>query len=142
MSRRQTTLPLPHAYPFLLLDRVIEVEPGRHAVATKNLTRGDPLLDADGRLPAVLLAEAIAQCAGVALVGSGSAASALLARIDRFRAGRRPVHAGHQLRVSVRIVRIFGATVKARGVVRLNGRIQAAGEIILQLARRKGSGSS
>ena len=69
MTERRTALPLPHAYPFLLLDRVVEMVPGVSAVAMKNLTRDDPLLDGDGCLPAVLLAEAMAQCAGMAVRG-------------------------------------------------------------------------
>ena len=140
MNEARTGLPLPHGYPFLLLERIVEVVPGVSAVAVKNLTRSDPLLDGDGFLPAVLLAEAIAQCVGLAVLAVRPGSGAVLARIDRFRAGVRAVVAGDQLQVQGRILRVFGATVKSRGIVRVNGRIRAAGELVLQVARRGGSG--
>ena len=139
MNERHAGLPLPHDYPFLLLDRIVEVVPGVSAVAAKNLTRSDPLLDADGCLPTVLLAEAIAQCVGLAVVALRPGSGAVLARIARFRVGTRAVVAGDQLHVRARIVRVFGATVKSRGVVRVNGRIRAAGELVLQLVDSGGA---
>jgi 3-hydroxyacyl-[acyl-carrier-protein] dehydratase len=133
MAAPRTGLPLPHRYPFLLLDRVVEIHPGISASAVKNLTRDDPLLDGDGFLAPVLLAEAMAQCAGLAVLGKEPGAGGVLARIDRFRS-RGSIVAGDQLQVHVRVLRIFGATVKARGIVRVNGRIRAAGDLVLQLA--------
>jgi 3-hydroxyacyl-[acyl-carrier-protein] dehydratase len=135
MTEPRTGLPLPHGYPFLLLDRVVEAVPGVRAEALKNLTRNDPLLDTDGCLPRVLLAEVMAQCVGLALVGVRPGSGAVLARVDRFRS--RPsvaIMAGDQLRVRAQVVRIFGATVKARAVVRVNRRIAAAGELVLRLS--------
>jgi 3-hydroxyacyl-[acyl-carrier-protein] dehydratase len=140
MNEPRTGLPLPHRYPFLLLDRIVEVIPGVSAVAVKNLTSSDPLLDADGCLPAVLLAEAIAQCVGLAVLAVRPGSGAVLARIDRFRTGTHAVVAGDQLEVRARILRVFGATVKSRGVVRVNGRVRAAGELVLQLVRDAGEG--
>lgn len=130
------TLPrLPHAYPFLLLDRIVALDPGRAVVALRNLTRTDPLLRADGVLPPVLLVEALAQAAGVAVSGGGETAPAqagLVARVDRFRTAGR-VQAGDRLRIEVRVVRIFGATAKVRGVVTVGRRRRAAAELVLRL---------
>lgn len=138
MGERWTRLPLPHAYPFLLLDRVVEIEPGRSAVALKNLTRGDPWLAPDGFLSPVLLAEMIAQCAGLAVLAAHPGLTAVLARIDRFRARAAP-GAGDRLHVGVRVLRRFGSTAKVRGVIRINGRVHAAGDLVLhiQAARRR-----
>jgi len=127
-----TGVPLPHRFPFLLIDRVVEVRPRQGAVATRNVTWTEPLLDGRGCLPPALLAEAIAQTAGVAAVGDRPGTLAVLARIDRFRCSG-VIRAGDRLQVSVHVVRIFGATVKARGVVRSNGRRCAAAEVVLQL---------
>ena len=124
---------MPHGYPFFLLDRILEVVPGVSALALKNLTTGDPLLDADGHLPAALLAEVIAQCVGLAVLGVRPGSGAVLARVDRFRVRRCPIVAGDQLYVRARILRIFGRTVKARGDVCVNRRVRAAGELMLQL---------
>jgi len=133
MTEPRTGLPLPHAYPFLLLDRVVEVNAGTSARAVKNLTRDDPLLDAQGFLPPVLLAEALAEAAGIAAVGAHRGTTAVLVRIDRFRS-RRAIGAGDALDISVRILKRFGRTVKARGVVRIDGHIRAAAEVFLQLS--------
>ncbi len=134
MNDERTSVPLPHRYPFLLIDRVAHVRPALEAAAIKNLARSDPLLDADGRLPGVLLAEAIAQCAGLAILGMRPDSGAVLARIDRFRTTRAAVGAGDQMRITARVHRIFGATVKVRGVVRVAGRIRAAAELVLQIS--------
>jgi 3-hydroxyacyl-[acyl-carrier-protein] dehydratase len=124
---------LPHAYPFRLLDRTLMLEPGRWAVAIKNLTRDDPLVDADGVLLPVLLAEVMAQAAGLAVVESpGHAASGMLVHIDRFRC-RPPVRAGDQLLVTVRVLRRFGANVKVRAAVTVAGRRRAACELVLHV---------
>lgn len=121
---------LPHAYPFLLLDRVLVLEPGRWVVAVKNVTGNDPFVDACGELPPVLLAEAMAQAAGVAAAPSQGRTAAVLARIDRFRC-RGPIVPGDQLMVTVRVVKRFGGTVKAHTAVRVAGRRCAAGELML-----------
>ena len=132
MTESRTRLPLPHAYPFLLLDRIVEVRAGHSARAFKNVTHDDPLLDAAGFLPPILLAEAIAQTVGIAAVGAEDGQMAVLARIERFRS-RAAIRAGDQLDISVRVLKAFGSIVKARGVVRVNGRIGAAGEVFLGL---------
>ena len=74
---------LPHRYPFLLIDRVLELEPGRRVLALKNVSCNEPFFQGHwpGRpiMPGVLIVEALAQAAGV-----------LIADMDRpGRAGRR-----------------------------------------------------
>ena len=124
-------LPLPHAYPLVLLDRIVAVQPGHSAEARKQLSRDDPLFDGDGHLPPCLLAEMLAQCAGAALeIEAG--AICVLAKVDRFRSRRR-VTGGRELQLRVKVVRALGATVKVRGSVRSAGRILAAGELVLQV---------
>ena len=133
MTDSRTGLPLPHAYPFLLLDRVLEVDHGCSARAVKHLTRDDPLLDAAGCLPPVLLAEAMAQTAGIAAISPDGGMTGMLARIERFRSHRR-VGAGDRLEISVQVLKVFGSIVKARAVVRVDGRIGAAGDVFLHLS--------
>ena len=134
MNDGRTRLPLPHRYPFLLIDRIVEVVPGDRAVALKCLTRGDPLLGADGVLPSVLLAEAMAQCAGVAALVGDTGGTAVLASIDRFRT-RGSVGAGDLLFVTARVLRRFAGMVKVRAVVRVTGRPRAACDLVMQLGR-------
>ena len=127
--------PLPHAYPLLLVDRVLMLEPDHWVVALKNVTRNDPLVDACGVLPPVLVAEVMAQAAGLAVAPSRrGTTTVMLVAIDRFRS-RLPVVAGDQLVVTVRVVKQFAGSVKARAIVQVAGRRRAAGEVILHFPR-------
>jgi len=133
---------LPHAYPFLLLDRIITLDPGRYVVATKNLTATDPLLQPTGVLSPVFLVEALTQAAGIAVGapdGGKPAQPGMLARVDRFRTRGR-VTVGDELRIAVRIVRTFGTSAMARGVVTVDGRRRAAAELVLHLGALAPSG--
>jgi 3-hydroxyacyl-[acyl-carrier-protein] dehydratase len=125
---------LPHRYPFLLLDRIAAVRPSEGASARKLLTLDDLWCGADGTFPSTLIAEIMAQCAGLAMADR-TIAVGVLAKLQRFRV-RGAARAGDLLEVEMRIGRIFGPTVRARGVVRCNGRRWAAGEVILQMAPR------
>jgi UDP-3-O-[3-hydroxymyristoyl] N-acetylglucosamine deacetylase/3-hydroxyacyl-[acyl-carrier-protein] dehydratase len=98
---------LPHRYPFLLVDRVIELAPGRRAVAVKNVSFNEPFFIGHwpGRpiMPGVLIVEAIAQTAGVligASVEDALSRLALIVGIDGVRL-RRAVVPGDQLRIEV-----------------------------------------
>jgi UDP-3-O-[3-hydroxymyristoyl] N-acetylglucosamine deacetylase/3-hydroxyacyl-[acyl-carrier-protein] dehydratase len=98
---------LPHRYPFLLLDRVIELIPGRRAVATKNVSINEPFFSGHWPglpvMPGVLIVESIAQAAGVLFARSVERQPgkvALVASIDKVKL-RRPVVPGDQLRLEV-----------------------------------------
>ncbi len=104
-GHRRDPQALPHRYPFLLVDRVLELEPGRRIVALKNVSYNEPFFQGHwpGRpiMPGVLIVEAMAQAAGV-LIGHGAETGreALLASIDGVKL-RRPVVPGDQLRLEV-----------------------------------------
>ncbi len=127
---------LPQRFPFVLLDRIVEVQPGVAVTAERTLTHDDPLLDPQGALLPVLLVEAMAQCAGYAAFDPSRRIGGMLVRISRFRC-RRGADAGCVLRVNARIVRVFGQTVKARAAVRVGRRVVAAAELTLQLSEYK-----
>ena len=125
--------PLPHAYPFRLLDRVLMVEPGRWAVALKLVSRDDRLAGPDGTYAPVLLAEMMAQAGGLAAAAAGAHVG-VVAAIERFRCGRRvAVVAGERLIVTVRVVRRFGAAVKTHAAVHAGRRRCAAAEVVLSM---------
>ena len=132
MITSRTGLPLPHAYPFLLLDRIDAVHPGEGAEATKQVTADDPVVDDAGTLSSVFCVEAMAQCAGLAVAGIQQTLAAMLVGVDRFRSRGR-IRIGDTVRVKVRIVKIFGRTVKARGTLQVGRRVCAAAELVLQL---------
>jgi len=98
---------LPHRYPFLLVDRVLELVPGRRAVAIKNVSVNEPFFAGHWPglpiMPGVLIVEAMAQAAGIliaASVGQQPGKVALIACIDGVKL-RRPVVPGDQLRLEV-----------------------------------------
>lgn len=129
---------LPHAFPFMLVDRILMLEPDRWVVTVKNVTRNDPLVDAQGNLPAALVAEVMAQTAGLAMTPVAGGGATVLARLDRFRC-RLPVRSGDQLVVTVRVVRRLGSGAKVRACIRVCGRYRAAGELVLYHVRALGN---
>lgn len=118
---------LPHRYPFLLVDRVIELETGKRIVALKNVTTNEPFFQGHfpGHpvMPGVLIVEALAQASGLLIGLSGESregrdALFYLAKVDNARFSR-PVLPGDQLRLEVelkRLIRSMGI-FNARAVV-------------------------
>ena len=124
---------LPHRYPFLLVDRIVELEPGRRVAAIKNVSYNEPFFQGHwpGRpiMPGVLIVEAMAQTAGVLIAhGANSGRHALLASIDGVKF-RRPVVPGDQLRLEVEKVRSTGRATQVRATARVGDRVAAEGQI-------------
>lgn len=125
---------IPHRYPFLLVDRVVEIEEGRRAVGIKNVSAnewyfqghfpGNPIM------PGVLIVEALAQVGAVALLSSPEHRGklGLFAGIDKLRF-RRLVKPGDQLRLEVTLDRIRGPVGKASAVATVDGEVAAAGQL-------------
>jgi len=138
---------LPHRYPFLLVDRVIEMdtEAGR-IVALKNVTINEEYfsghLPGAPVMPGVLIVEALAQAAGILVfhkVGVRGA-HAYFAGIDDLRF-RRPVRPGDQLLLEVQIDWIRGRLVRVRGTARVGGEVAASGTLTFSLAALMGEGT-
>lgn len=122
---------LPHARPFLLLDRTVEIDvERRRGVFVKLVTASDPCVAPDGTLPAAFVLEALAQGGGVLLTQLGSLAAAYLAAIDDFRTSGE-VHAGDTLTVEVEYVRRIGGAVQIAGRARVDGEVRAEGRLTL-----------
>lgn len=138
MNAEQILDLLPHRYPFLLVDRVLEYEPGRRAVGIKNVTINEPFFQGHypGRpiMPGVLIVEAMAQLAGVAvLTWAERPAVPLIAGVDGVRF-RRPVVPGDQLRLEAEVERLRGRVGKIRVKASVDGAVVAEGEIMFALA--------
>ena len=124
---------LPHRYPFLLVDRIIELEPGKRITGIKNVTYNEPFFQGHwpGRpiMPGVLIVEALAQTAGVLIAqGSTRTRHALLASIDGVKF-RRPVVPGDQLRLEVEGVRSNGRATQVQAFAKVGDRVAAEGRI-------------
>ena len=115
---------LPHRYPFLLVDRVVECEPGRRLVAIKNVTVNEPFFQghfpSKPVMPGVLLIEAMAQATGLLAMESADVpkeAIYYLVGVDKARF-KQPVVPGDQVRLEVEVlkhrrdIRVFTAEAK------------------------------
>jgi 3-hydroxyacyl-[acyl-carrier-protein] dehydratase len=130
---------LPHRYPFLLVDRIIENVPGARAVGIKNVTVNEPFFQGHfpGRpiMPGVLIVEAMAQVGGIVLLQMADLKDklSLFAGIDKVRF-RRPVVPGDQLVMTLELIcvkqRRFGK-MKARAEV--DGQLVSEGELMFSL---------
>ncbi len=139
LSSEQILNLLPHRYPFALVDRVVAYEPGRQAVAIKNVTLNEPHFQGHfpGRplMPGVLIVEAMAQVGGLIVTQMPDLPKGLFvfAGIDEVRF-RRPVVPGDQLRISCELLslkrRRFG---KVRAQASVDGELVCSGTLMFSL---------
>ena len=125
---REVMKMLPHRYPFLLIDRVIEIEGYQRAVALKNVSINEPFFPGhfpeQPLFPGVLQLEAMAQLAGVLLLRKleNTGKLAVLWSIDKVKL-RGSVVPGDQLRIEVETLRMKGETAQVRGVGTVSGKL-------------------
>lgn len=132
---------VPHRFPMLMLDRVLELEPGRRAVAIKNVSINEPYFQGHYPqmpiMPGVLIVEAMAQAAGLTTLTQGDSQEKLiplLAGIDGVRF-RRPVVPGDQLRLEAELVRFKGRIGKAHVRATVDGQLVAEDELMFAVER-------
>lgn len=132
---------LPHRYPFLLVDRVTELDPGKRAAGLKNVTMNEPFFQGhfpgEPIMPGVLIVEALAQVGAVLVlsVPENSEKLALFSGIERFRF-KQVVRPGDQLNMVVEMVATRGNLGKGKAEARVAGRLAAAGELWFALTER------
>ncbi len=122
---------LPHRYPFLLVDRVLDIDPGRSIVAVKNVSVNEPFFSGhfpgDPVMPGVLVIEGLAQAGGLLLIHDRADRDSkllLFTAIERARF-RRPVVPGDQLRYEVRVLRLRERHSKLEGRALVDGEVAA-----------------
>ncbi len=126
---------LPHRYPFLLVDRVIEVEAGKKGIGIKNVTINDGFFQghfpSKPVMPGVLMIEAMAQTAGVVVLTSGAhnGKVALFMAIDGVKF-RKVVSPGDQLIMEVEIIRDRDRTAQVKGVCKVDGEVAVEAEMM------------
>ena len=129
---------LPHRYPFLLVDRIIELEEDHRIVGVKNVASDERYFIAGpgGRpvLPASILTEAMAQAGAVLILSKPETRSRLIyfMGIDKVRY-RRPVGAGDTVLLEGTVVRLRGKIGSLQGVARVDGRVVCEGRMTFAL---------
>ncbi|NLK08372.1 MAG: 3-hydroxyacyl-ACP dehydratase FabZ [Firmicutes bacterium] len=140
---------LPHRYPFLMVDRILELVPGKRAVALKNVTVNEPHFTGHYPnypiMPGVLIVEALAQVGGLAMLSADKADSngvdpdevvPLLTGVDNARF-RRPVIPGDQLRLEVDIIQLRRTIGRCRGTAFVGDDKVAEAELLFVIAPRE-----
>ncbi len=131
---------LPHRYPFLLVDRVVELEPGKRVVAIKNVTANEPQFTGHFPerpiMPGVLMVEALAQAGGVAVLSlpENRGKLALFAAIDECRF-RRTVVPGDTLRLEITVEKLQRMFGKAHAVASVDGEVAVEAQLSFIIPR-------
>lgn len=130
---------IPHRYPFLLVDRIIELEEGKRAVGLKAVTIDEPFFAGHFPgypvMPGVLIAEALAQVGAVAVLRAPGLDGKIpfLAGLDGFKF-RRQVTPGDLLRLDVTLSRVRPSAGRGHGTATVEGEVVAEGDITFVMA--------
>ena len=126
---------LPHRYPLLLVDRVLDITPGKNITAIKNVTRNEPFFNGhfpnQPVMPGVLIVEAMAQAGGILMLYELENPSEKLiyfTGIDKVKF-RRPVTPGDQLRLEIELTKVFKTTCKMKGKAYVDDKVVATAEM-------------
>lgn len=130
---------LPHRYPFLLIDRVLEYKEGKSLVAIKNVTYNEPFFQGHFPelkvMPGVLLVEAVAQAGGILIyisIPDPEKKLVFLSKIDKTKF-RKPVIPGDQVRLEVEILKMKSRVCHVRGRALVDGDVVVEGEVMASL---------
>lgn len=132
---------IPHRFPFLLVDRILEIEPGKRAVGLKNVSAGEPFFAGHFPgfpvMPGVLIVEALAQVGAVALLQLPDFRGkiAFFAGIDGVRF-KRQVVPGDVLRLEVELGRLRRGFGSGTGRATVDGEVAAQGELLFAIGDR------
>jgi 3-hydroxyacyl-[acyl-carrier-protein] dehydratase len=149
MDHQEILKLLPHRYPFLLVDRVVELVPNQRVKAIKNVTFNEPFFQGHfpGHpvMPGFLVLEALAQASALlAYKSEGLDPTTRVAYLMGVDGGkfRKPVVPGDQLVLEVEVLRHKGSVWKTKGVALVNGAKVAEGELLATVVDRASSGAS
>jgi 3-hydroxyacyl-[acyl-carrier-protein] dehydratase len=132
---------LPHRYPFLLVDRIVELQPGVSAVGLKNVTINEPFFTGhfpdQPIMPGVLVIEAMAQVAGVMAFRSGmEGKSVYFMSIDNAKF-RRPIIPGDQVRMEIKVLKQRGNVWKFSGTATVAGKVVSEAEFTAMVSAKE-----
>jgi beta-hydroxyacyl-ACP dehydratase FabZ len=134
---------LPHRYPFLLLDRIVEYEEGKRIVGLKNVTINEPFFQGHFPgvpvMPGVLIVEAMAQAGGVLVFKTLPEREKKLVFLMGIEGARfrKPVQPGDQLRLELEVIRVKARVGKLAGKAYVDGARVAEAEILFSLVEKE-----
>ena len=140
MESREIQTILPHRYPFLLVDRIAQLEPGKRGVGIKNLTGNEWCLNGGATYPPVLLLESLAQVGGIVLGSKAreenpsSRFIGLFAGISDFQFLRAPA-VGEQVTLKMELSQSLASIYRFISEVEVGGEKIAGGQILLSFSR-------
>ena len=133
---------LPHRYPMLLVDRILELEPGKRIVGLKNVTANEQFFQGHFPgapvMPGVLIVEAMAQCGAVLFlrdIPERNKKLFLFGGVDKARF-RKPVVPGDQLIMELELLQKRATTIRLRGTARVNGNVVAEADLLSVMVDR------
>ena len=130
---------LPHRYPFRMIDRVMELEPGQRAVAEKAVSLDDFFLSGhfphDPCMPEVLIVEALAQTGGIALLSAKEERIGVLVKVEAMQF-QKTIRPGALLTLSAEVEFSFGEMAKVRVKAEAAGEMVAQGILVLAAGKR------
>lgn len=133
---------IPHRYPFLLIDRIVEIEEGHRAIGIKNVTANEEFFNGHFPefpvMPGVLIVEALAQVGAVAMLKKeeNKGRLAFFTGIDKCRF-KKQVVPGDQLRLEVEMTRVRGSIGKGKGVATVDGQLVCELEMMFALGPKQ-----
>lgn len=138
MDSQEIKQTIPHRYPFLLVDKITEVEEGKRVSGLKNVSINEPFFQGHFPeypvMPGVLILEALAQTGAIAVMSmeGNKGKIGFLAGVDKCRF-KRQVKPGDQLHLEVEIIRVKGSIGKGKGTATVNGEVACEAEIMFAI---------
>ena len=133
---------LPHRYPMLLVDRILEIEEGKRIVGLKNVTANEQFFQGHFPgapvMPGVLIVESMAQCGAVLFlrdIEDREKKLFLFGGVDKARF-RKPVVPGDQLIMEIELIQRRSNTVKLKGIAKVDGSVVAEAEMLSVMTNR------
>ncbi len=144
LSAVQILKNLPHRFPMLLVDRVLEIEPGKRVVGIKNVSFNEPFFSGHFPglpvMPGVLIIESMAQVAAIMMLALPNFRNQIpyLAGMDKVRF-RKPVVPGDTLRIEAELVKIHRSIGRVTIIAKVEGELIAEAELMFALKNREAS---
>jgi len=132
---------LPHRYPFLLVDRIVDIQPNVSIVGIKNVTINEPFFQGhfpdQPIMPGVMIVEAMAQAGGVLAFSSGNDANSVFFMSIEKAKFRKPVVPGDQLRMDVKVMHQRGNVWRLSGTAKVDDKVVAEADFTAMITKRQ-----